>query len=82
MSYPRQNLVVNQSFRNSRNLRIKVCQNLNISLIHLYIILGYSDLLAMQIGFSDEDKRKCEMLAGPHGRTIYKMLQIKRSSNT
>lgn len=59
-------------------LRRRVYINLNITGSSLLKYLGYSSLYEMFTNFTEEDKRKCEMLAGPYGRTIYKMYKLKR----
>lgn len=63
-------------------LRGRVYINLDINRKKLMDYLGYSDFRTMYNQFTEEDKRKCEVLAGSNGRTIYKIIQIRRTNNT
>lgn len=41
-------------------------------------LLGKKSYVDMLETFSEEDYKLCEMLIGPNGRTIYKMLLVQR----
>lgn len=62
-------------------LRISVYANLDDhynpnDLAHL---LGYKNLFEMRDNFNSKDISICQALAGPHGQTIYKILQIQKA---
>src|SRR5258705_6116936 len=44
---------------------------------HIANILGYKDIQHMIAHWSDESSHTLELLCGPHGFTIYKILVIK-----
>lgn len=48
---------------------------------HLAWLLGYEDAAALMFEFREEDRQKLEQLLGPYGRTIYRIMVLKRTCN-
>lgn len=45
-------------------------------------LLGFKDMFDMYTNFDDSHRRVCRLLIGPHGYSVFKALEAKRSSNT
>ena len=47
---------------------------------HLAWLLGYKDGNHMMSRFKDADRDKLQLLCGPHGRTIYHIMVLKKGA--
>lgn len=48
---------------------------------HLAWLLGYASGLDFMLAFRADDREKLELLLGPHGLTIYKILLLRKTSD-